>query len=137
MCAIQRSAFQSSRLLICSRTVARSFSSWVRVSGCCKVEAGHAAKLGFGKGINAAALTGGCEAQIIGGTPANLSRPTLGGEGLELDDALAASIGVLTQPCYDEVAALLLLPPQVPMAGLVWGEGQRVNLNLAQIIDFS
>jgi hypothetical protein len=137
MCAIQRSAFQSSRLLICSRTAARSFSSWVRVSGCCKVEAGHAAQLGFGKGINAAALTGGYEAPVRAIHRQILLVSAAGEEGLKLANVLAARIGVLTQPCYDELAAPLLILPQAPMAGLVWGEGQRVNLNLAQIIDFS
>jgi len=38
---------------------------------------------------------------------------------------------------YDEVAALLLILPQAPAAGLAWGEVQRVSLNLACYVDFA
>ena len=38
---------------------------------------------------------------------------------------------------YDEVAALLLILPIAPAAGLAWGEVQRVSLNLAQVIDLN
>ena len=37
---------------------------------------------------------------------------------------------------YDEVAALLLILPEAPAAGLAWGEVQRVSLNLEKFIDF-
>jgi hypothetical protein len=37
---------------------------------------------------------------------------------------------------YDEVAALLLILPKAPAAGLAWGEVQRVSLNLEQVIAF-
>jgi hypothetical protein len=37
---------------------------------------------------------------------------------------------------YDEVAALLLILPKAPAAGLAWGELQRVSLNLDRVIDF-
>jgi hypothetical protein len=83
-------------------------------------EAGHAAQLGFGKGINAAALTGGYEAPVIEVHRQILLVPSVGEGGLELASVLAESIGVLTQPCHDEVAALLLILLQVPMADLVW-----------------
>ncbi len=38
---------------------------------------------------------------------------------------------------YDEVAALMLVLEQAPPAGLVWGEIQRVSLNLARYVDFT
>jgi hypothetical protein len=38
---------------------------------------------------------------------------------------------------YDEVAALLLVLPQAPAAGLAWGEIQRVSLNLSRYVDFT
>lgn len=38
---------------------------------------------------------------------------------------------------YDEVAALMYILPAVPAARRVWGEVQRVSLNLEQVIDFS
>ena len=38
---------------------------------------------------------------------------------------------------YDEVAALLLIQPRAPAAGLAWGEVQRVSLNLERYIAFS
>lgn len=38
---------------------------------------------------------------------------------------------------YDEVAALLYLLPTVPAAGRIWGEVQRVSLNLEPVLDFS
>jgi hypothetical protein len=38
---------------------------------------------------------------------------------------------------YDEVAALMLILPDAPDAGLAWGEVQRVSLNLEQVIDFT
>jgi len=38
---------------------------------------------------------------------------------------------------YDEVAALMLVLPQAPAAGLAWGEIQRVSLNLGRYVDFS
>jgi hypothetical protein len=37
---------------------------------------------------------------------------------------------------YDEVAALILILPSAPAAGLAWGEVQRVSLNLEQVITF-
>ena len=37
---------------------------------------------------------------------------------------------------YDELAALLLILPQAPAAGLAWGEIQRVSLNLARFVNF-
>ncbi|MGI4835085.1 MAG: hypothetical protein ACRYFK_16655 [Janthinobacterium lividum] len=38
---------------------------------------------------------------------------------------------------YEEVVALLLILDQAPPAGLVWGEVQRVSLNLEQVINFA
>ena len=38
---------------------------------------------------------------------------------------------------YDEVAALMLILPTAPAAGLAWGEIQRVSLNLARFVDFT
>jgi hypothetical protein len=38
---------------------------------------------------------------------------------------------------YDEVAALMLVLPQAPAAGLAWGEIQRVSLNLSRYVDFA
>lgn len=38
---------------------------------------------------------------------------------------------------YDEVAALMLVRPQAPAAGLAWGEIQRVSLNLGRYVNFS
>ncbi|WP_286192431.1 hypothetical protein [Hymenobacter sp. BT559] len=35
---------------------------------------------------------------------------------------------------YDEVAALMYMLLTVPAAGRVWGEVQRVSLNLEQVI---
>jgi hypothetical protein len=37
---------------------------------------------------------------------------------------------------YDEVAALMLVLPQAPPAGLAWGEIQRVSLTLSRFIAF-
>lgn len=37
---------------------------------------------------------------------------------------------------YDEIAALLLILPEAPAAGLAWGEVQRVSLNLTSYVDF-
>jgi hypothetical protein len=37
---------------------------------------------------------------------------------------------------YDELAALMLILPSAPAAGLAWGEIQRVSLNLEQFITF-
>jgi hypothetical protein len=37
---------------------------------------------------------------------------------------------------YDEVAALMLVLPQAPAAGLAWGEIQRVSLTLGRFIAF-
>ena len=38
---------------------------------------------------------------------------------------------------YDEVAALMLILPLAPLAGLAWGEIQRVSLNLTRYVDFT
>jgi hypothetical protein len=38
---------------------------------------------------------------------------------------------------YDELAALMLILPSAPAAGLAWGEVQRASLNLATYIRFS
>lgn len=38
---------------------------------------------------------------------------------------------------YDEVAALMLILPVAPAAGLAWGEVQRASLNLTPYIDFT
>lgn len=38
---------------------------------------------------------------------------------------------------YDEVAALMLILPGTPAAGLAWREIQRVSLNLEQFIEFA
>ncbi len=38
---------------------------------------------------------------------------------------------------YDEVAALMLILPSAPAAGLAWGEVQRVSLNLERVMTFS
>lgn len=38
---------------------------------------------------------------------------------------------------YEEVAALMLVLAQAPLAGLAWGEIQRVSLNLTQYLDFT
>ncbi len=38
---------------------------------------------------------------------------------------------------YDEVAALMYILPTAPAAGRVWGEVQRVSLNLAQVMNLS
>jgi hypothetical protein len=37
---------------------------------------------------------------------------------------------------YDELAALMLILPRAPAAGLAWGEVQRASLNLEQYIIF-
>ena len=37
---------------------------------------------------------------------------------------------------YEEVAALMYILPTAPAAGRVWGEVQRVSLNLEQVIGF-
>lgn len=38
---------------------------------------------------------------------------------------------------YDELAALMLILPVAPAAGLAWGEVQRASLNLERWIDFA
>lgn len=37
---------------------------------------------------------------------------------------------------YDEVAALMQIWCRAPLAGLAWGEVQRVSLNLESVIEF-
>ena len=38
---------------------------------------------------------------------------------------------------YDEVAALMLILPLAPAAGLAWGEVQQASLRLERFIDFT